>query len=313
MSPVELSIGGYGPEQSAHGAGLAAFRDHVVDGSNGEVSVEVTWNVMDDHRHGRRRPNTDLLDMVEGGEMFLCYFSTSYLGPRVSELNVLETPFLFSDLTSAHQSLDQRLGEALRGAVRAKTGFEVLGFWDNGFRHMTNRLHPVRSPEDLRDMTVRIQPNPIHEELMRNWGAVPVGVELSEGIEMIKSGAVEAQENPLANTVAYGVHEVHPHVTMTGHLYGARGLFANRRAYEDLSNDLRALVDEGARSAVAMQREAATELEARLRTELEEEGTVFVDLNSEERDVFEEAAAGAVALAHDASTAGLFELVEDSR
>lgn len=258
-------------------------------------------------------PNTDLLEMVESGEMFLCYFSTSYLGPRVSELNVVETPFLFSDLPSAHRSLDGRLGEALGAAVRAKTGFEVLGFWDNGFRHMTNRLHPIRRPDDLWDMTVRIQPNPIHEELMRNWGAVPVAVELSEGIEMIKSGAVEAQENPLANTVAYGVHEVHPHVTMTGHLYGARGLFANRRVYEDLSDELRGLVEDGARTAVAVQRDAASKLEADLRNDLEESGIVFVDLGPDERTAFQEAASGAIAMAHDPASAHLFEMVGHSR
>ena len=299
-----MSIGGYGPEKSAHGAGLAALHDHVVSGSNGEVTIDVTWNIMD-----RGRPNTDLLELVERGRMFLCYFSTSYLGPRVSELNVLETPFLFSDLASAHRSLDGNLGERLRTAVRTKTEFEALGFWDNGFRHMTNRLHPIHSPEDVRDMTVRIQPNPIHEELMRDWGATPVAVELSEGIEMIKSGTVDAQENPLANTVAYGVHEVHPHVTMTAHLYGARGLFANRHFYEELPDDLRLLVDEGARRGVAVQREAASKLETELRTELEDGGTVFVDLSPEERAAFEEAATGALAMSHELVPTDLFELV----
>lgn len=272
------------------------------------MTIDVTWNIMA-ARPGGSRPNTDLLEMVESGEMFLCYFSTSYLGQRVSELNVLEAPFLFSDLASAHRSLDGDLGEGLRTAVRTKTGFEALGFWDNGFRHMTNRLHPIRRPEDVRDMTVRIQPNPIHEQLMRDWGAIPVAVELSEGIEMIESGIVDAQENPLANTVAYGVHEVHPHVTMTAHLYGARGLFANRRLYEEMPHDLRRLIDEGARLGVVVQREAAAILEAELRSDLEQRSTVFVDLTAEERAAFQAAATGALAMSHDLVPTDLFELV----
>ncbi len=310
MSPLQLWIGGYGPEESAHGAGLAAFRDHVVDGSDGEVAIEVTWNIMTAHPGGGR-PNTDLLELVENGEMFLCYFSTSYLGPRVSELNILETPFLFSDLDFAHRCLDGRLGDRLRAAVRSKTGFDVLGFWDNGFRHMTNRLRPIHRPEDVRGMSVRIQPNPIHEELIRNWGGVPVAVELSEGIEMIESGTVDAQENPLANTVAYGVHQVHPHVTMTAHLYGARALLANRHVFEDLPDHLRDLVEDGARLAVATQRDAAARLETQLRHDMEKEGTLFVDPSAEERSAFESAAEDAIVMARDSVPADLFELVTD--
>ena len=158
---------------------------------------------------------------------------------------MLETPFLFPDPATAHRALDGELGDALAGAVRAATGFEVLGFWDNGFRHMTNRHRPIRTPDDSRGMTVRLQPNAIHEELIRSWGAIPVAAELSVGIQMISRLEVDAQENPLANTVAYGVDRVHRHITMTAHLYGARGLFSHRPTWDDFEPDLRQVVSRG--------------------------------------------------------------------
>ncbi len=256
------------------------------------------------------RPNTDLFDLVETGEMFFCYFSSSYLGERVPELNVLETPFLFESLDSAHRALDGSLGDALRRAVRTSTGFEALGFWDNGFRHFTNRHHEVHSPTDCEGMTVRMQPNRIHEELIRSWGARPVAVELSEGIGLISRLEVDAQENPLANTVAYGVDRVHPYVTMTGHLYGARGLFAHRPTYETMSSDLRSLVDVAILTAIDTQRKAAEDLESRLRVEMEGAGIDFVDLTEAERAVFVEAASAAIELAHDSVPQGLFDLVD---
>jgi TRAP-type C4-dicarboxylate transport system substrate-binding protein len=226
------------------------------------------------------RPNTDLFQLVEAGEMFFCYFSSSYLGDRVPALNVLETPFLFDDLEHARRALDGTLGERLVEAVRASTPFEVLGFWDNGFRHLTNRLHPVRSPEDCRGMTVRMQPNAIHEELIRAWGAEPVAVELSEAIRLISGLEVDAQENPLANTVAYGVDDVHGFVTMTGHLYGARGLWANRARVEALPADLREIVLNAAQEAIDVQRVEAAELERGLRDRMEHRGIEFVDLTA---------------------------------
>lgn len=306
MSQSKLWIGGYGPEDSAHGIGLATFRDHVVTATNGEVAVDVTWNLMSEGR-----PNTDLLELVEAGSMFLCYFSTSYLGDRVTELNVLETPFLLPDLDTAHRTLDGQLGDRLRAAVRAQTGFEVLGFWDNGFRHLTNRLHPIRSPEDCRGLTIRLQPNAIHEELIRCWGAVPIAVDLNQGIQLINSQSVDAQENPLANTVAYGVDKVHPYITMTGHLYGARGLFANRDTYESMPADLRDIVDSGARAAVATQRVVAAVKEEALRRDLEIDGVEFVDLTDQEREVFAVSAGPAVAMATRMVPSDLYELIDE--
>ncbi|MGH8915325.1 MAG: TRAP transporter substrate-binding protein [Acidimicrobiia bacterium] len=304
MSVSKLWIGGYGPQASAHGDGLETFRQAIESGTNGEVRVEVTWNIMDEGR-----PNTDLFELVEAGHMFMCYFSSSYLGGRVPELNVLETPFLFHDLESAHLALDGALGDSLRRAVRAKTGFEVLGFWDNGFRHLTNRLRPVHLPEDCRGMTVRLQPNAIHEELIRAWGAIPVAVELSEAIQLIARLDVDAQENPLANTVAYGVDQVHRHVTMSGHLYGARGLFAHRATWDSFDDDVRVLVSGAARAAIDVQRESAARLETGLRARLEAEGVEFVDLTAEERSAFVEASAPAIERAHQGVPEGLFAMV----
>ncbi len=303
MIPEKLWVGGYGPQDSAHGDGLAAFRRVVETETNGGVEVEITWNIMDEGR-----PNTDLFELVEAGDMFCCYFSSSYLGKRVNELNVLETPYLFDGLETAHRALDGKLGAALQRAVRAKTGFEVLGFWDNGFRHLTNRHRPVHTPEDCRGMKVRLQPNAIHEELIRSWGAIPVAVELSEAIRLIIGLEVDAQENPLANTVAYGVDRVHPHVTMSGHLYGARGLFAHRPTLESFPPDLHGIVERAARSAIEVQRRAAAEGENDLRNRLEREGVAFVDLDDEERSAFVEASAPAIARAHQSVPEELFEL-----
>lgn len=307
MSKTSLSrlwIGGYGPEDSAHGRGLATFRDIVESETGGEVEVEITWNIME-----RDRPMTDLLDLVESGEMFLCYFSTSYVGARVPALNVLETPFLFKDLDHAHRALDGPLGDRLSSEVRSVTPFDVIGFWDNGFRHLTNRIHPVYTPSDCAGLRVRVQPNVIHEELIRSWGAEPVPSELSDGIAMIKALDVDAQENPLANTIAYGVDEVHAHVTLTGHLYGARGLWVNRELLESMPGDIREVIRHAGAVAIDVQRGEAAGRELEYRSRMERQGIVFVDLGDEGRAEFREASAPAVEMAHRASHVDLFDLV----
>ena len=305
MPETTLRVGGYAPEDSSHSSGLARFSETLAEATDGRIAVDIMWSVLD-----QGRPATDLLTMVESGELAMCYFSTSYLGSRVPELNVLETPFLFSGLGNAHAALDGDLGTALTAATEAATGFRVLGYWDNGFRHMTNAVKPIHTPDDVAGMRVRLQPNALHEAMVESWGGIPVAVELSRGIEMIKAGDVDAQENPLANTVAYGVDQVHSHATMTGHLYGARGVYGHPETLDGLSVDDRDAVLHAAREAIDHQRRAAHAKERDLRTQLTAAGMAFVDLSREEMKAFTDAAEPVVRTARSGVGRALFSLVD---
>ena len=139
-------------------------------------------------------------------------------------------------------------------------------------------------------------------------GSDPGGCRAQRGIELISRLEVDAQENPLANTVAYGVDRVHRHVTMTGHLYGARGCSPSSATWEDFEPDLRAVVSNAARSAIDVQRRAAGALESTLRARLEDDEVEFVDLTHSERAVFVETSAPAISLAHRDLSEDLFEL-----
>ena len=269
--------------------------------------MEVLWNILDEGR-----PASDLLDLVATGDLTVCYFSTSYLGNRVPELNVMETPFLFAELDHAHRALDGEFGAALTAATESATPYLVLGYWDNGFRHLTNRLRPIHLPRDIRGMSVRLQPNAIHEAMVEAWGAIPVPVELSRGIEMISRLEVDAQENPLANAAAYGVDKVHGFATMTGHLYGARGLYAHPGTINGLSDADRAVVEQAATAAVTFQRQAAVAKEESLRHQLGDAGMQFVDPTAEERQAFLSATMPVIESVMATLDSDLFDLVAEA-
>lgn len=284
-----IAVGGYAPSHTSHGRALTHFADRL---RGHGVDVDVMWNILD-----QGRPNTDLFEMVDRGELTWCFFSTSYLVARVPALAVLDVPYLFHDLDAAHRALDGKLGEHLAAETLRLAGMAVLGFWDNGFRHFTNDLRPVHGPGDVSGMRVRLQPNELHVRLIEAWGGIPVPVELSEAIALIRGGEVDAQENPLANTAAYAVDTLHGHVTMTGHLYGARGIFANPAALAALPGDVREALDVAVRDAITFQRAAAAEDERRLRHRMERNGVAFVDLTDAERAQFVDASNPAIEFA----------------
>jgi len=97
--------------------------------------------------------------------------------------------------------------------------YRILGFFENGFRHLSNRLRPVRLPVDLAGMRIRVLPSRIQARTFELLGAVPLRLDLTEAIAKITAGEIDAQENPLSNTVTYGVHKFHRFHTLTNHFY----------------------------------------------------------------------------------------------
>jgi len=282
--PIKIRFGGYSPADSTHSLAAVRFKEGLVKRVPDAIQVEHYWNVMD---FGYRAD--DLLGMVECGLLTMCYFSTSYLANRVPELEVIDLPFIFDDEAHAHAALDGALGAFLTKKIESRIDYRVLGYWDNGFRHLTNRLRPVRTPADLKGMRIRLQPNDVHVKAFELLGAVPVPTDLKPGIAMIQSGEVDAQENPLANTVTYGVDKHHRHVTMSAHLYGARGVFVHKKSFDAWPHYVQKAACEAAREAIAFQREVAEAKEREIRAELEKQGVAFVDLTEKERAAFREA------------------------
>lgn len=302
MARPMIRLGGYAPPDSAHSRALDRFADFVRTESDGRIEVEILYNVLE-----LGRPATDLFDMMNVGELTVCYFSTSYLGSAVPLLDALEIPFLFDSLDEAHDALDGPFGATLSDAIREALGYEVLGYWDNGFRHLTNAVRPVRSPADCAGLSIRLQPNRVHEALAEAWGMKPVLTELSAGIEMIAKGEVDAQENPLANAFAYGV--THRNITLSSHLYGARGVFADADQMAALEKSAADIVRAGARVAIEHQRADARRYEDTLRARFEAEGRTVIDLSNEQRQSFIDAAQPVIREAREAIAADLLGML----
>jgi TRAP-type C4-dicarboxylate transport system substrate-binding protein len=290
---LAVRLGGYAPPDSTHGRALDTIAAGLRDGLGDDVEVTVEHNILD-----QGRPIQALLEDVEAGLTTLCFFSTSYLADRVPELGIIDLPYVFGTAADAHAALDGALGAALSDHTRRATGFVPLGYWDNGFRHLSNRHRDVRTPEDCRGLRVRLQPNWAHEAFFRELGAEPFGNDLREGIALLRSGDLDAQENPFANFVAYGVDALHPHVTLTGHVYGARGVYASAAQLEHWPDAARDVLASSVRTAIDQQRADAARTERALQDRLAASGTTVIELDHDQHAAFRAAATPVLDEAH---------------
>jgi TRAP-type transport system periplasmic protein len=154
VAKLDVRLGGYAPADSTHGLALDRIAAELRSALGHGVDVSIDYNILD-----RGQPIQDLLGEVEAGEMTLCFFSSSYLADRVPELGIVDLPYVFESLDHAHAALDGPFGTALSDLTRQATALEPLGYWDNGFRHISNRSRVVRTPDDCRGFRIRLQPN----------------------------------------------------------------------------------------------------------------------------------------------------------
>src|SRR6266853_2115460 len=196
---IQIRMGGYGPATTGFSRALKLIGDRLTARFGDRVDIKYVWNIMD---LGYRAE--DILWLVEHGLLTLGYQSSSYLTDRVPELGIVDLPFLFSRTQSARAAMDGTLGDVLARKIEERVNFRVLGWFENGFRHISNRLREVRAPAHLVGQRIRVLPSKEQARTFELLGSVPSPMDLPQAIAMITAGTIDAQENPLSNTVTYG-------------------------------------------------------------------------------------------------------------
>ena len=279
--PIPIRMGGYGPPTTGFSRALKFIGDKLQTEFGDGVTIEYIWNIMDCGHKAQ-----DILTLVENGEMTLGYQSSSYLTDRVPELGFVDLPFLFADNAQARGAMDGALGAYLARMTEERINYRILGWFENGFRHISNRLRPIHVPADLKGMKIRVLPSEIQKRTFEVLGAVALRMDLTEAIAMIKANTLDAQENPLANTVTYGVHRFHTFHTLTSHFYISRPVFLHRTSFDAWPDDLKRAMRQAVTQAVAFQRQLAVEEHEASRRIIEDAGCEIVELNAKEHAAF---------------------------
>jgi TRAP-type C4-dicarboxylate transport system substrate-binding protein len=284
MERMAIAFGGYQPPASIHNRAARRFGEVLEQKLGDRVAFELVGSVLD-----LGRPAGDLPVMVETGELSFCYMSTVRFTGWVPELQLLELPFLIRDRPAAWAALDAELGDFFRRRMHATTPFRVLGLWDNGFRHLSNRIRPIRRPEDCRGLTIRTQMSALHGEVFRALGFTPIAADIKQFVAEIAGSRFDAQDNPLTNIYTFGVHRHHPYITLSGHFFGVSFLIANERQYRSWPGEVQAAVDEAAGQTTALQRQLAAAEDEDVLTRLDPRENDVIELTAEEQAAFVEA------------------------
>jgi tripartite ATP-independent transporter DctP family solute receptor len=217
-----------------------------------------------------------LFQCVNQGTRQICYAASGYLTAYASDLAALDLPFTVKNREAALAALDRSAGQWLSDQLGQNSSFKVLGFWDNGFRHISNSVRPLRTPTDMQGLKIRTLDSAIYRESLNALGFTAVTTDVSELKQVLKSGEVQAQENPLTNYNNFKIYENHPYVSLTGHFFGVLLLVCNRQWFDSLSAKQQHAVDAAAARATQQQRTLAAQQDSALLTELAQRGVQII-------------------------------------
>jgi TRAP-type C4-dicarboxylate transport system substrate-binding protein len=285
-----VRLGGYQGEGSILTRALRRLAASLAAVPGAQWQVEAVRDVTE---QGARA--VDLLAMVEAGAVEVCYFASGYLAGRVASLGAFDEPFPALERARLFAELDGGgLGRRLAGGLARLTGYRLLGWWDNGVRHITNRVRPIRRPDDCRGLKIRTLDNANYRRVLAAVGFTPMSIDVKDLARAVETHQVDAQENPLTNTVNFGLHEWHRHLSLTAHFHGVALLLANRAWFEGLALHLQSAVLAAAADAAAAQRQWAIEEDALCLERLRAAGVTIVPTEEIDFPAFR-AAVGAAA------------------
>ena len=216
------------------------------------------------------------LQMLIGGSLDFLTLNGGLIGSVVPAANVQGIPFAFQSLDQVFTAIDGDLGDYLREEMRAKGIFAVpRACFDNGFQQVTCATRPIRTAADLQGLKVRTPETPLYKELFQALGAMPVPTSINKMYETLKSGAAEAQTDPLAIVELFKLYEVQKYVSMTNHLWSGFNLIANLKTWDGLPQDARGVIARNAAKFVSIQRKENAALNDSLRPRLTAQGMIF--------------------------------------
>ena len=215
-----------------------------------------------------------ILAATRSGAVDISVLSGGIVSSVVPELSVFDIPFLFRDTAHAKAVMQGPVAAAV-AAKFADRGLVLLALGKQGFRNLTNSKRPIRTPDDIKGLKIRVIPNEVYKMTFQALGADVRPMDFPLVYAALKDGRLDGQENPVPTIASSRLNEVQKYLTLTGHFFAPIAFVANRAMFEQLdSADQEALL-------------AAAKAGAEATWESQQDGEKLNDLRKEGMEIIE--------------------------
>lgn len=223
---IVLKLGHTGAPDHPYQKASEMFAQIVSDKTDGMVEVQVfPADQLGKQKELVEGAQLGTVDMVLTSDVLLSGFE-----PKMGALNL---PFLFEDYDAVVKALNGEAGDELSDLLYAKN-LKVVGWWENGFRHITNSRGPIETPADLEGLKVRTPSGTVFVDTFNMMGASATPMSFGELYSALQLGTVDGQENPTTHVLTQKFYEVQDYLSLTYHIHVAEPLVMSRAVYDKL-------------------------------------------------------------------------------
>jgi C4-dicarboxylate-binding protein DctP len=276
------------------------FKKYVEEKTGGAVKIDL-------YPASQLGGEREMLESLQMGTLEMASLTNGPFPNFSKDILVFDIPFVFPSEAVAHKVLDGPLGDKLREKVLQDTGVRCLGFAENGFRHFTTTKTPIRVPDDVKGLKIRVMENQAHMAMIRELGGLPTPMAFAELYTALAQGVVDGQENPISLTASMRYYEVQKYLTLDGHLYCPYLFMVNEDIWKQMTADQQKIIMDG----VVIWRDEERKRNKKQSDEAEElmasKGTEIIKLSPEVHARFMKQTAGVEEFIRRQVTPGLIE------
>jgi tripartite ATP-independent transporter DctP family solute receptor len=221
-------------------------------------------------------------EILEGLRIGTIEMTTSGVAGIAEPLfDIIDMPFLFRDRHHVYTVLDGPIGKEILEKNKDQR-LVALGYWENGWRHITNNKRPINTPADIKGLKQRVVEHKIYLATMRALGANAIPIPYGELYTSLKTGVVDGQDNPLINIWTAKFYEVQKYLTLSGHVYSNNIVFISRSFWDRLPADIKAGIHEAVKEGAVHIRKESIKADKELVEKLKAAGMTVNEIKNRE-------------------------------
>lgn len=250
------------------------FAELVSEATDGHVVIEV-------YDSGTLGNENDIVEQVQMGSIDFGLVASAPFANTIPEMYAFDLPFLFADRPTAYKVLDGEMGTEILAKLDAQD-MVGLGFWENGFRHVSNSKREVAHPADLSGLKIRTMENEIHMASFNAMGALATPMAWSEVFTALQQGTMDGLENSPVIYSTNAFYEVQKYITLTGHFYSPAVFFCNKAMLESLPQEYQDAIREAEKEARTYERTCHEEMDNEAIQILKDNGMTVTEVDKAE-------------------------------
>ena len=239
-----VKVAGYQGKASVHTRSMDFFINKLSKIFNFEYEKDITLS-------GKKA--SSLIELTRNNNIQISYLWSSYYEKLLPEIQLLDLPFYFLNKKAVKTLINNKLNKFVSEKLENNLNLKLLGFWDNGARHISTNRSFITDESSCSNLKIRTTPSQLHINIFNKVGFISCPLDVRDFKKALSNGEIDAQENPLTNFWNFGVQYSQKYLTLSSHLFGFCLFVINHDFFNKLQDQEQEMILEAAKETINYQ------------------------------------------------------------